>query len=156
MLVVAWVANINLEEQLKGTKGLWFSRAGRYDRSHGGTYGNPELVPILQQLAKNSGVPIQVSAGWANVGHSNGRGGEHADPSGMTVDLGLSGLNTQQRKKLLNAATSMGYNNYLYEDPNGPNAHYHFRFGKGGKPKAVASKPGFAQGLNMTNPAQVA
>jgi hypothetical protein len=92
----------NLEKL--GLKKVFFSHAGQYDKIHG-TYGSPEAARFLQNMDMSDlGFRPQVSAGYADIGHSNGKGGEHT--SGNVLDVGFSGMSKPQIQNLLNWAAS--------------------------------------------------
>lgn len=133
----------------KGYKNLYFSRAGQYDRAHNGTYGDDKMLSYLSEL-ENAGLGFkpQISAGYANIGHSDGKGGEHTRPG--VFDIGLSNLNPSQKVAIRKWFDSHGYD-YLYEDPNGKNEHIHVRGKKNSKntqPNAYGAKPTMATQQN--------
>lgn len=133
---------INLDKQ--GYKNLYFSHAGKYDQQHHGTFGNQGTVDLLAQLDKsNLGFQPQISAGYANIGHSNGKGGEHIDPG--VFDIGLAGRTQRQAQQLKSFFESRGID-VLEEDRGTANWHLHVR---GGSQKAQprtqsAAKPAAA------------
>lgn len=137
--VLAWAkqfkdpnALTNLESQ--GYKNLWFSRAGQYDQAHKGTYGNAQTRELLSSLdTAPLGFKPQISAGYADIGHSNGKGGEHV--KGGVFDIGLSGRTSRDSQKLKELLDSQGVS-YLEEGRGTGNWHLHVR-GKGGAPKAA-------------------
>ncbi len=121
----------NLEKLKLGN--YWFSRAGRYDRQKGGTFGDERSIALLRALQ----LPFQaqVSAGYANFGHSNNKGGEHAQGA---IDFGFSSLNRKQQQALINRVKELGYD-YIHEDPGGPNDHLHVRTGGASQPAQLAA-----------------
>lgn len=127
---------INLERQ--GYKNLWFSRAGQYDKTHGGTYGNEFDRGLLAQLdSAPLGFKPQISAGYANIGHSNGKGGEHVNPG--VFDIGLSGRTPAQAQQLKQLLTSQGVP-FLEEGSGTSNWHLHVRGNRAGQPKEMLAK----------------
>jgi hypothetical protein len=120
---------VNLENQ--GYNNIWFSRAGRYDQAHKGTFGNQGMVDLVAALNnEHFGFKPQVSAGYADIGHSNGKGGEHV--GGGVFDIGLSGRNKQEAQQLKNWLSNQGVD-YLEESPGTNNWHLHVRGQGGGK-----------------------
>lgn len=119
-------------EQL-GLGNLWFSRAGKYDQQHQGTFADESVVAALKELnGAGFNFKPQISAGYANVGHSNNKGGEHIN--GSTVDFGLSGMNAGQQKQLKDWLMANGASRFLEEGTGTTNHHFHVGFG--GKNKA--------------------
>lgn len=89
----------NLEQM--GLKGVKFSRVGQYEQKVGGTFGTAGVAKVLEDLDNELDFPIQVSAaGGADVGHSDGRGGEHKQLN--VFDIGFAGMTDAQKVELGN------------------------------------------------------
>lgn len=127
---------INLETQ--GYNNLWFSRAGKYDQAHKGTYGNTQTRELLSVLNDAQlGFKPQISAGYANIGHSDGKGGEHTRPG--VFDIGLSGRNTKEAQKIKDILATRGVD-YLEEGTGTGNWHLHVRAGGQNRPSTQAQR----------------
>ena len=126
---------INLETQ--GYNNLWFSRAGKYDQAHKGTYGDNRSKELLAALNNAQlGFKPQISAGYANIGHSDGKGGEHTRPG--VFDIGLSGRSSKDARKLKELLAAQGVD-FLEEGTGTGNWHLHVRGTGKGKGQPVQS-----------------
>lgn len=98
----------NLSKQ--GIKNLDFIPVGRYDKDHGGIYGDDRYIAAAKQAAAYKGVHAGITAGYANYGHSNGKGGEHL--AGALDFDGLRYKSAAEKQKFVNHLKNSG----LYDD----------------------------------------